>query len=77
MENQQLTEQAINDAIDQAREACKTTGDYSTECAAAWDAVEEMQTAKADRLGKERSTNSLEKYCQQRPDADECRMYDV
>lgn len=76
-ENKQLTEEGIDNAIEQARDACKTIGDYSSECAAAWDAVEEMQAARAHRLGKERSTNALEKYCEQRPDADECRIYDV
>jgi hypothetical protein len=28
---------------EQARQACETSGDTSSECAAAWDVVEELQ----------------------------------
>jgi uncharacterized protein YgiB involved in biofilm formation len=61
--------------IEQARSTCKMSGDMSSECAAAWDAVEEMQAATADRLAQQKT--DFERYCEVRPDALECRMYDV
>lgn len=61
--------------LEQARMACSTNGDLSSECAAAWDAVEEMQAASADRRLQQRT--SLDRYCDERPDAAECRIYDV
>ena len=61
--------------LEQARVACSTNGDLSSECAAAWDAVEEVQAATADR--RLHAKTSLDRYCDERPDALECRMYDV
>ena len=65
----------LHQLIEQAREACKTNGELSSECAVAWDAVEEMQAATADRLTQQKS--SFDRYCEARPDALECRVYDV
>ena len=68
-------EQELPIVIDQAREACATNGDLSTECAAAWDVVEEIQSTISHRKADQRT--SLERYCDDRPDASECRVYDV
>ena len=46
-----------------------------TEVAVAWDAVEEMVTARCRQL--ESSDSSFEQYCALHPDAPECRLYDV
>jgi hypothetical protein len=68
-------EQELQVLLQQARAACKLNGDVSNECAAAWDAVEEIQAELAHR--KVAQKNSLESYCDRNPDADECRIYDV
>ncbi|MBV8887576.1 MAG: Calvin cycle protein CP12 [Chroococcidiopsidaceae cyanobacterium CP_BM_RX_35] len=68
-------QQQIEQEIEQARAACDVNGDSSTECAAAWDAVEELQ-AEASHQRQNKPKNSLEKYCDDNPDAVECRVYD-
>lgn len=68
-------EQELQGVIEQARAACSLNGDYSGECAAAWDAVEEIQAAISHR--KVARKTSLEVYCDENPDASECRIYDV
>jgi uncharacterized protein YgiB involved in biofilm formation len=69
----------IQDQIEQerqqARQACETSGATSAECAAAWDAVEELQ-AEASHQRQVKPKNSLEQYCDENPDAAECRVYD-
>jgi len=58
-----------------AREACETSGAGSAECAVAWDTVEELQAEAAHQKQKV-SKNSLQEYCDDNPDAQECRVYD-
>ncbi len=65
----------IQEELKGAREACDTSGNNSAECAAAWDAVEELQ-AEASHQRQAKPKNSLEKYCDENPEADECRVYD-
>ncbi len=59
----------------EARTACDINGATSPECAAAWDAVEELQAAASHKKDEEPQT-SLDKYCGENPDAAECRIYD-
>lgn len=68
----------INEELEAARNACDSTGSGSEECAAAWDAVEELQAEAAHQRDKGEGTtkSSLEQYCDSNPDADECRVYD-
>jgi len=61
---------------DQARAACEVNGTNSQECAAAWDAVEELQAEAAHQREKGDQKNSFQQYCEDNPDADECRIYD-
>lgn len=61
---------------EQARAACEVSGGSSQECAAAWDAVEELQAEASHQRQKGSQKNSLEQYCDANPDADECRVYD-
>lgn len=57
--------------IDEAQEVC--AGDsQSEECATAWDAVEAATAEKAKNKGK---GDPLEEYCEDNPEADECRVY--
>ncbi|MEA5510793.1 Calvin cycle protein CP12 [Crocosphaera sp. UHCC 0190] len=70
----------INEQIEQelsnAREVCSVEGSTSGDCAAAWDAVEELQAEAAHQRQKQPTQTSLEKYCDDNPDAVECRVYD-
>lgn len=64
----------LHAAIAQAREACQAGSD-SPDCATAWDIVEELQAELAHRR-QSTPQNSLDVYCEQNPDALECRVYD-
>lgn len=68
-------EQQIEQEREQARAVCDTKGGTSSECAAAWDAVEELQ-AEAAHKRQVKPKSSLEQYCDDNPDADECRIYE-
>lgn len=69
-------ETAIAQALEEARNACQTAGDNSSECAVAWDIVEELQAERSHReTAKQR--NSLDVYCIEHPEAIECLIYDV
>lgn len=68
-------EDKIQEELEQARTTCDTTGSSSAECAAAWDAVEELQ-AEASHRRQAKPKNSLEQYCDANPGADECRVYE-
>lgn len=67
--------QELEKELDHARAVCDVNGGNSAECAAAWDAVEELQ-AEASHQKQVKPKNSFEKYCDDNPDAAECRLYD-
>ncbi len=60
----------------QAREVCDLEGATSGDCAAAWDAVEELQAEASHQRQKAPKKSSLEQYCDDNPDALECRVYE-
>jgi hypothetical protein len=68
----------IQQERDQARAACDLKGATSPECAAAWDAVEELQAEASHQKvdSEDHGKNSLQQYCDDNPDAVECRIYD-
>ncbi|PSB14597.1 hypothetical protein C7B76_15755 [filamentous cyanobacterium CCP2] len=71
----------IQDQIDrersEARVVCDAQGAESSECAAAWDAVEELQAEASHQKQKAQpQKTSFEQYCDANPEADECRVYD-
>ncbi|MBD2292418.1 Calvin cycle protein CP12 [Anabaena sphaerica FACHB-251] len=68
-------QEQIQEEIEQARTVCDVSGGNSAECAAAWDAVEELQ-AEASHQRQTKPKNSLEQYCDANPEADECRVYE-
>lgn len=70
-------EQAIQEALEQARAACAAEGSESSSCAVAWDIVEELQAECSHRRRTTKTKSSLEQYCDDNPSADECRIYDV
>ncbi|MDJ0734039.1 MAG: Calvin cycle protein CP12 [Nostocaceae cyanobacterium] len=67
--------ETIEKEIEEARTVCDVSGSNSAECAAAWDAVEELQ-AEASHQRQAKPKNSLEQYCDENPEAAECRVYD-
>lgn len=69
-------EQQIEKERQEARNICDASGAGSAECAAAWDAVEELQAEAAHQKSNQTPKNSLERYCDENPDAAECRIYD-
>ncbi len=70
-----ITDQ-IKQETEQAREVCSTEGATSGECAAAWDAVEELQAEASHQRQNNPQKSSLEQYCDTNPDAPECRVYE-
>ncbi len=70
-------EAAILAAVSEARNICKINGDDSSSCAVAWDIVEELHAEKAHRQQNQQLKNNFEVYCDENPEADECRVYDV
>lgn len=68
-------QEEITKEREQARAVCDVKGATSGECAAAWDAVEELQ-AEASHQRDVKPKNSLERYCDDNPGADECRIYE-
>ncbi|HIK55453.1 MAG TPA: Calvin cycle protein CP12 [Synechococcales cyanobacterium M55_K2018_004] len=70
-------EQAIHEAIAAARAACAAEGPTSTNCAVAWDIVEELQAERSHQAVAHPPQSSFERYCEENPEADECRIYDV
>ena len=74
MSNKSIKTQ-LSQAIKEARSECQTYGIQTQECAIAWDVVEELQTAitRAQEMPK----TSLERYCEENPDAAECRIYEI
>lgn len=69
-------QEKIEQERDQARVVCDAQGVASGECAAAWDVVEELQAEAAHQQQKRPKKNSLEQYCDDNPEAAECRVYD-
>lgn len=68
-------QEKIQQEIVEARTVCDIKGGASGECAAAWDAVEELQ-AEASHQRVVKQKNALEQFCESNPEADECRVYE-
>lgn len=66
----------IEQEREEARTVCSTEGATSGECAAAWDAVEELQAEAAHQKEKQQPKTSFDQYCDDNPEAAECRVYD-
>jgi hypothetical protein len=70
-------EEAITEAIIEARTTCELDGSDSAGCAVAWDIVEELQAEKAHQQQAKPNKTSLENYCDRHPESVECLIYDV
>lgn len=69
-------QEKIQEEIQEARAVCDVKGGNSPECAAAWDVVEELQAEASHQKQNHKVKSSFEKYCDDNPDAAECRIYD-
>jgi CBS domain-containing protein len=69
-------EDLIEVAREEARATCQEKGATSSECAVAWDMVEELQAEASHQRGQKNRSNSLQDYCANNPEADECRIYE-
>ena len=69
-------QEKIKTEIEAAREACSTDNNDSEGCAAAWDAVEELQAEASHQRTKKPEKSPFDQYCDDNPEADECRVYD-
>ncbi|MBE9105381.1 Calvin cycle protein CP12 [Nostoc cf. edaphicum LEGE 07299] len=70
-------EEAITNAINEARTTCDLDGSNSAGCVVAWDIVEELQAEKSHQHQAKSKKTSLENYCDRHPDSVECLIYDV
>lgn len=73
----QTLEEAIFEAIAEARQTCDLNGSNSPNCAVAWDIVEELQAEKSHKKQATKGKTSLDSYCDRYPEAVECLIYDV
>lgn len=64
----------IQEEMKKAQEATAKYGKESKEAALAWDVVEELEAKASDM--KKPKVDPLEEFCEDVPEADECRTYD-
>ncbi|TVP64070.1 MAG: hypothetical protein EA342_17160 [Leptolyngbya sp. LCM1.Bin17] len=64
----------IKAALEHARRLTDMYGTSNIEVALAWEAVDELETARTHQ--KTLQMSSLERYCAAYPDAPECRIYE-
>lgn len=65
----------VAQGIEEAQQTC-AGNESSEECAAAWDEVENLSATAADQKQKNKGKGDpLEEYCEDNPEADECRVY--
>jgi hypothetical protein len=69
----------LGEAIDNAKKICKEEGDMSAQCRVAWDAVSDISTGFYKRCEEEHknAADPLDLFCEEYPEADECRIYEV
>ncbi|KAG8056446.1 hypothetical protein GUJ93_ZPchr0002g23609 [Zizania palustris] len=58
-----------------AEETCEGNP-VGIECAVAWDEVEELSAAASHACNRKKDNDSLEEYCKDNPETDECRTYE-
>ncbi|GMH41292.1 hypothetical protein BSKO_09202 [Bryopsis sp. KO-2023] len=68
---------SVEQAIEDAKETCKDS-DNTQECANAWDTVEELSANASHKkeAAEVSKKDPLDEYCEEVPDADECRVYE-
>lgn len=66
----------IAEEMKNAQEATTKFGKSSKEAAMAWDVVEELEAEASHLKANKVSEDPLDKYCEESPEADECRVYE-
>ncbi len=66
-------EERIEAARAEVAQLCETKGAGSPDCAVAQDSLEELLAAKSHQKPVK---NSLQQFCEDNPDAAECRLYE-
>jgi len=66
----------IAEEMQKAQDATSKYGKNSKEAALAWDVVEELEAEASHLKANKGSDDPLEKYCEDSPEADECRVYE-
>jgi GTP cyclohydrolase III len=69
-------QEKIQEELQIARDACEVSGTNSVECAVAWETVEELQSEASHKRQDHNKKNSLERFCDDNPEAAECRIYE-
>ena len=69
-------QEKIQQELEEARAVCSKEGSDSADCAAAYDALEELQAEASHQREAKPVKNSLQTYCDANPDAAECRVYE-
>jgi CBS domain-containing protein len=72
-----VLQEQIQEAIANARQVCSEQGVTSSDCAAAWDVVEELQAEAAHQRADNLDKTAFEEYCEEHPEAAESRIYDT
>ena len=75
--NLESLKQRIQTEIKNAQDAATKYGKDSKEAAVAWDTVEELEAEASHIRAKSRGKDALDAYCEDVPEADECRTYDT
>merc|ERR1712037_118309 len=65
---------ALEEAINEAKETCEEDP-KKADCAVAWDNVEEI-SAEISHKKAAKKNDPLEDFCDDNPEADECRVYE-
>lgn len=76
MMNLDTIQTKIQEEVKKAEEATAKFGKGSKEAALAWDVVEELEAEASHIKANQGSNDPLEKYCEESPEADECRVYE-
>lgn len=72
-----LLQEELQQEVEKARKICTEKGLNSRECAAAWDVVEEIQAEIAHQRAMKPVKTPFEQYCEEFPEAEEARVYDL
>jgi hypothetical protein len=63
----------ISKELENARKTCSEFGEGDPHCRAAWDAVEEVLAARSHQPVQQ---SNFQSYCDENPEAAECRIYE-
>lgn len=75
--NLESLQEKIQKEIQNAQDTSSKFGKTSKEAAVAWDTVEELEAEASHKKAKSKGKDVLDAYCEENPEADECRTYDT